>query len=492
MQPYSKIYKSLLIFSLCVIVAFVIQYIYIRFDLCYSYLPDIRGQEKNVVYGIQQTMDGTSNLYRHIDKPPFAFVQYTPVYYFVCAGICKILGLVPGKDVIQIYSTCRLINLILNIGSCLIAFFFLNRLLGVHWIISSLTVSLFLLSSQSHTWAIRPDALKNVFFLLSLTFFVQWLKREKGNWGIFSALFVGLAIFTKQDMVSLPIGFLIFLWLFESKRSFFLYATYLTSFGLMGIITMIIIYGTSIWENLFWAVNNGASFQNAKSIVIGYFGSYIYLIPLGIYSTIIGLIQKDNKIEKLLSMLTVVLFGFSCLATSKSGSLISYFNETNTLIFISISYLISRESIKNSNLALLTACFSLSLLFQIMGSYKPEMERLKISEKLNSCKLQYEESALIGEYLRPKLRSNDQVYTNGPFLKNVLFDHVLIPMDDIILFNQMAGTFDSIPYSTYFKQQKIKFIVLNKNEPLQDIMGQQFENYIPIKSVGSYIIYQHQ
>ena len=490
MQPKLNIYKAVLILSLCLVLAFIFQYIQLRYQLCHSYSPDIRGQEKNVVYGIQQTMDHISNLYRPIDAPPFAFVQYTPIYYFVCAGICKILGMAPGQDVIQIYFTCRLLNLILNIGSCALLFFLLYKLLDTNWIISSLTVALFLLSSQSHTWAIRPDALKNVFFLLSITYFIKWITLEKTNWGILSTLFSALAIFTKQDMVSLPIGLLIYLWFSADKKSFYLYFTYIFGFALIGIIIFSLIYGTSIWENLFWAVNNGASIQTAENIIVGYSGSYIYLIPWGLYAAISGLFQKNTEIEKLLALLIVVLFGFGCLAASKSGSLISYFNETNTVIFISMASLASRESKKYLHILLLTSCLSLCMLFQILSSYKPEMERLRISEEKNCYKIQYDECTAIGQYLKTKLRPNENIYTNDPFLKNILFDHILIPMDDIVLFNRMAGTFDSVPYSNYFKQRKIKYAVFKQSDPLQDIIGQQFENFIPIKSVGSYIIYQ--
>ena len=490
MEKINPIYKSILILTLIFSLFVSFQYLQLRYNLCYSFSPDMRGQEKNVVYGIQQTMTGLQNLYKSIDKPPFAFIQYTPIYYWLCANICNSLELKPGQNLIEIYRTSRLVNLGLNLLSCLLLFYILNNLLGVHWMLTLLACNIFLISTQSHTWSIRPDALKNVIFLGSVLLFLLWRKTELKLFGVLSALAVGLAIFTKQDMVALPIAFLIFLVIYSEKKEWFTYFGWLSIVAIILISLFTLIYGFSIWQNLYWAVNNGSSLANAKGIIVGYFGTYIYFIPLGVFTTFYWLSHKSLVQEKFLAILTLVLFVFGCLATSKSGSLIAYFNETNTAILLSITFFISSYIKQNETIVLFASCLSFGIIFQEMSAYKPEMDRLKGGEIENSEESHYKDVKSLETYFRQIKNKNKVIYSNDPFVKNMLFAHVILPMDDIVFFNMKAGTFDPKPYQDFYQSRKIDFAIFKDSEPHQDILGQQFDNFIPIKTVGRFTLYK--
>ncbi|MBY0424457.1 MAG: hypothetical protein K2Q22_02375, partial [Cytophagales bacterium] len=227
-----------------------------RIHLTYSYSPDLRGQEKNVVYGIQHAINDLPSLYRRIDSPPFAFIQYTPIYYYICAALAKAFQLTPGKNLHDIYVLCRQLNIFLNLCSSFLVFYILFVILKSRWEIALLAGILLLLSSQSHSWAIRPDPLKNVFFLLSLLFYLVWIQNRKIIPAFLSSLSVALAIFTKQDMVVLAMAYLFFAFFYAGRKEFLQYLGVLSGLGIAGLGIFTIIHGVSIWENLYWAVNN--------------------------------------------------------------------------------------------------------------------------------------------------------------------------------------------------------------------------------------------
>jgi hypothetical protein len=250
-----------------------------------------------------------------------------------------------------------------------------------------------------------------------------------------------------------------------------------------------LVYGISIWENLFWAVNNGSTLQNAKGIISGYIGSYIYLIPLGFFVAFYWLSNSTTGEQKMLAILTLVLFAFGCLATTKSGSLIAYFNETNTVMVLAIVLFVSDLLERNPSVYLLTGFLFLAMLYQMTSSYKPEIDRILVSSWTNNESGHYQETQHVGKFLKQKLTQEDKVYTNDPYLKNILFQHVVLPMDDIVQVNINAGTFDRRPYSDFFEGKKIKYAIFRIGEPAQDILGQQFKNFTQLKAVGNFIIY---
>src|SRR5690348_10182121 len=64
---------------------------------------DLGGLERNVAVGIARLLRGES-LYTNPEQPPFAIIQYGPVYYVIVAGICRVLGI--GAERVEAIFLC--------------------------------------------------------------------------------------------------------------------------------------------------------------------------------------------------------------------------------------------------------------------------------------------------------------------------------------------------------------------------------------------------
>ena len=99
--------------SLFTFLVFGIYLIY-RIVLIFYPQPDAGGVENNVIWFIQRLLDGR-HLYTDPESPPYAVAQYTPLYYYITAGIGKIIGISP-EDVLSVFRLSRTVSLICNLG----------------------------------------------------------------------------------------------------------------------------------------------------------------------------------------------------------------------------------------------------------------------------------------------------------------------------------------------------------------------------------------
>ncbi|MBE7174717.1 MAG: hypothetical protein INR73_29375, partial [Williamsia sp.] len=87
--------------------------IYIRVKVIFLVNPDIGGIESNVIYSVLRILAGYP-LYQNPELAPYAITQYSPIYYYLTAGLSRLAGLTPD-DVYEVYAVGRGISLVANV-----------------------------------------------------------------------------------------------------------------------------------------------------------------------------------------------------------------------------------------------------------------------------------------------------------------------------------------------------------------------------------------
>ena len=140
---------------------------------------------------------------------------------------------------------------------------------------------------------ILPDTPQSFFWMLSLLFFIKFIKNKNDNFLLFFGVFVGLALLSKYHAVFLWIGAFIYLFLKE-KKSFFNPKLYF-SLGLSFIIFLPVLVwnfvspysGISYHEN---RVITQGILPNFKNFFPEFFGEIFYNNPFNVFLIVASLV----------------------------------------------------------------------------------------------------------------------------------------------------------------------------------------------------------
>ena len=95
-------------------------YLLYRVMLIYYPQPDAGGVEGNIIYFVQRLLEGQP-LYTDPELPPYAIAQYSPLYYYIVAGVSDLLGF-SADDLLPLYMVSRSVSLFLDLLFIVIIF----------------------------------------------------------------------------------------------------------------------------------------------------------------------------------------------------------------------------------------------------------------------------------------------------------------------------------------------------------------------------------
>ena len=166
------------------------------------------GQEQNVIFGIQTLLLG-EGLYRDPAIPPFVITQYTPIFYQVCAAICRLFGLRPDQ-IREIYMISRLVSAVASLGCCLIVYKLLKRHTALDRTMQLALAFFFPLSIDPWSFIARPDPLYLLFIAAAFLAAMDYAKTARVRMLVVSALLLMAGFYTKQTaMFFFPLPFAI-------------------------------------------------------------------------------------------------------------------------------------------------------------------------------------------------------------------------------------------------------------------------------------------
>ncbi|NIJ53647.1 ArnT family glycosyltransferase [Dyadobacter arcticus] len=511
-KPYSttKIYSfTALLITICFVFTLILRII-----LAKSHHSDLGGVEQNVIYSIQRLLfDG--KIYTDPGYIPFTITQYTPMYHYICGLVAWICGLDPETDIYQLYRIGRGANVIINLLLAFIVFRISFRKLNLSIPLSiALGLGCFVCVFRQG-FTVRPDSLMDFMIILSVYFFLGYLKdRASGRVNlILASVVAATVIFVKQSGVQIPVillSFLVFVGDWKGLKISLL--SFILSFALCAGI-LFLLYKQVFFLNVIGGVANGIDtswfifyvFGNGFKIKILIPAFFVLLITFYRWN-----IFKADIITRFLCFCACAMLAFAGITVLKSGSNVAYFAPFFTVSLLLFAWqlkaLQSQSPTSYYPSIAFTLYFSGICVLNVVHQYK-EVKKLEFDNN-NQTLTREQLAASVAEYVRTNLKPGEYVFANlndesiieesygRRGINNILFKYCLIPELDIFKSsNVKSGVLGYANFRNAILSKTTKYIIESTTpfhfKIIPDLDKIKNSQYRLAKEIGAYKIYEH-
>ncbi|GAB4042435.1 glycosyltransferase family 39 protein [Spirosoma jeollabukense] len=471
--------------------------IYIRVKIIFLVNPDIGGIESNVIFSVLRMMAGYP-LYQNPEQAPYAITQYSPIYYYLTAGLSRLLGFT-SDDVYEVYSAGRCLALLAN-GFYAWGLWKLARRIQLPASVAALVAILafLLLPPQSYG---RPDSLYNVFVIWTIWALVRWnastTTKKLTSDMVLTALLAALGLFSKQSAICLAIivsGYLLF---FSGKpRKAYPFLGFFLLFVGVLYVSFFREAPDLIYANVIRGVSNGIDFVNFRyNLVDHYLRPFSWLVVPGVAISIRYLLFEKGP-RQLIGLATFGLFLFALVTGLKWGSALNYFTEFTGLSCILVADALWQLRTLRSdwaNVGRLGLLMIVALVVPV-NAMNFNWERV-LSKPIDLTP--YKEEQAVAQYVATEMKKYPGclIYStqyNSSYLNAFLFRHCIVPQQDMIIGSAYElRTYDYTDLEQAAKDGRIKFLIARNGEteaPLSPPI--HLANYHPVKSLNGYVIYK--
>lgn len=338
----NSVYSSYLILLFLVVAA--LPLVYFRYNIIFSYSPDVSGSEKNIIYGIQRLLAGLP-LYTDPTQIEFNLIQYTPLYFRVTSMICYLFGIQSG-DPYSIYVVSRTVSLFLVLSSILFYCAVLKRLKFDYLSCFSLAIILLYLHSANILSNSRPDSLLSFFIALFFYSGIRSVQSRHYLWNILAIISALLAFWSKQNGIVLMGCWLLFTMISGGVLKSFLYLILFViaiAFLLLSEQTDLEILKLNLIDGL----RNSIHFEEFRLWIVNRLWPFLPIIFLSLFFCFQWLDFTDQQPQRvklfiLISCLALLFFNFA--SSLKLGSRIGYLTDYLCVAFTA-SYIYIRDLI---------------------------------------------------------------------------------------------------------------------------------------------------
>lgn len=468
--PVSKTFTDKGIIFICILSFFI--YLSYRLIEVFTFHLNISGSEGNVIYFIQRVLDG-SPLYTDPSELPYSIAQYGPLYYYITAGVCKLLG-ISSDSVYMIFVVSRLNCLLLNFLLAGILYLIGKTIFSLSYKRSLFLSFITFLFIEGNSFG-RPDSLEHVMFFASLYFFLLAKKNENNKKLLFkniffAALFAVFAIFSKQSAISLPIIFILFQIFTKGYR---LLITFLILFiSITGILLVGINALTGLREmyrNVVLGLDNGIFWGSYWRDIIFYFYSWYGCLWVFLFIIVYALIKKsNNNLYQYLGFIILGQFIITNLFALKYGATSNYFTNWWITLFIGtiifLQWFINAANSINRNLTFLILFLFLTIK-SLLVIY-PAYSRWK---SFQTSKSYYYSQYNLSQKIISLRKDSQPFYFLAPdsYLPLFLFRHAIIPQYDVFtLASYPRKTFNYADLNKRMISGDIELVILPKDKNL--------------------------
>ncbi|MCW3121272.1 MAG: hypothetical protein JWQ38_764 [Flavipsychrobacter sp.] len=478
----------------------------LRCVLITYYNNNMGGIETNVVYGIQRILLGQP-LYQDPSSGTYAVIQYTPLYFFSSAGIAKVTG-IHAPDVQSIYTLCRILTLVLNLLTILVAAAIIHTW-SFTWRQSLIAATPILVILTTH-YFLRGDSLHLLFFVSAVYAYILFSKQQQTKHLLLAALFSAACIMAKQSGV-LVCGF-IGLSLLMQRR--FLNAVIYSAASLACAFIIAWLCTAGAWmpfyQNAYLGLKNGTDLSFLYNIFISQF--FYELIPCYVLAGLVAYLairKIHDGTFRILSLGIVLAWLFAVITGLKIGSSNNYFVEFLTLLIIALPYLLQSDVAKQVlarpfGIAISTRSFAGFALFVVLTSKTMGLfTAVYIDRSIKNNKEQYlADKALYDYFIRNfHIRPGEHVlFTERNFLDNLFIDYSIMPTKDVVSETYLANaaTFDYSAFTAGLNNGLVRYVVVDEKKkdfnrwyaelPFMKINEQKFK-WVADKSGYSIYVY---
>ena len=462
----------------------------------FAHTPNLGAMESNVIYGIQRLLAGWE-LYTDPAKPPYAILQYTPLYYYLCALLGKLFGVSPD-DLISVLILNRSLSLLFNFLTVLVAYRLITKALALprFWALGA-SLLMFLYLEPAHYG--RPDSLESCCFMMAVYAMMRYVGdgEHSGKWGYIlgAGCAAVLATLAKQNGVILLMVLSVFGGMYGKNKQQ-LGITILAS-GLLGIGGMWWMAGGEwaiLAQNIVQGVNNGIDVLYFLDVVVGEgLGKFFLPFLVGGWAAWTWLGKAPTPKHRLLAWLIVGSFAFALLTGLKWGSIPSYFTDCVNMCLIAGAaqlhslYLRVREKEGYLPFARLLALgLVLTLPLHFTGK---EWGRI-IAEDRSSW---WEEATAVHTFLTQNqyIQPDELLFAHDYLLNLMLFRHATFPQNDIVYCCAWPRkSYDYRDFTSRANEGLISYVIDYKEQPLRPLVDFEFEGFELFKTVDRYAIWR--
>lgn len=492
MKPVELARRALVILILCLMA---IQ-LGFRVRLITDHRVDLGAQEINVVYGIQKIMLGRP-LYEDPEAPPFDVMQYTPAYYFLCAGTGSVVG-IEVNDTYALFLLSRIISLLLTLTTCWLIYLLCRSLGADAWMGVAAAALVFALHSEQ--FYSRIDSLYALFFAAALLVFVRSLRilpaeglAGDGKKWFVCALLCALAFLTKQTGV-LIIGIIgLHLAIERSWRMlgrFTIACALLIAAGL-GLLLMDSA-PEDLWKNTVQGLMNGL----AERPFHHYRDPGVYKFYVGWHLAAVALmwlfLRTGNAVFRFLAVAMILSLLFGVAGSFKQGSGSHYLFEFHLFVVVScVAWLGSRSEPASRLAPILFLTYGLLFMVhrtrQIQAWTGDEAER-SASNRAHVADLRTF-NVLVNDL---GLQPDDRVYvTYRGHLELLLNGQGLLAQKDIIEWST-TPPFDLRAFEQAMSDGTVRYVISENVTDSVRIMGRSYPLFRPIRECEGRIIWSNR
>ena len=502
---------------LAVVIASFLAMLGLRIHLVTAYIPELGGIESNVIYSVQRILDGYP-LYTDPAHPPYSITQYTPLYYYLCWCISKVLH-VDVANVHQVYILSRSVSLVLNLLFAGTAFVILRDIFRVGKGLSFIAFSYVFVYLDEESFS-RPDSLYNLLVLVTIGLFLKSLIERESvpsrGYLIAASLSSVVTIFAKQSGIYLPVILLFFtvFYLKNFRWTLISFSTMILSFSGLFFLSS----GGHVdafLQNTVQGVNNGASLGwFAERIMIEHFQKERFINIVGLFLGFYYLATGPAKAHTFLGLAILGSFAFALVTSVKIGAAPNYFTEFIALTVMAASVFVTSHGIgieSDPARKKLSAHYQpLFLLVFVLFTLPPRFAgkfAKKVVEINHEGEQEYLSNQAIARYLyeTEQLQPDDQVFVTThveDYLNKFLYRNVIFPHKEIVVANP-PGAYDYSAFKQGLENGEVDYVIADLRKGHVDTVGQtvridyrfvgaDFSPYVPIKQMGHYLIFKHQ
>jgi hypothetical protein len=476
---------------------FLLLILVIRIAIVFCYHGQLGGIDNNFDYPVMRLLKSLT-IYPDPEDYPFAVNPYAPLLFYISGAVCQLTGIEAG-DGIQIYFVTRGVCLCCD----LITMYMLYRVMRTGFAIDKLIAGMgalaffYLVSYWGYTLN-RSDSMVLMWFGVIMYVLFCYAGKPSLVQMLILAVLCNLAIFSKQNAIITPafVGALL-LYNRQWKLLFSFLGFFLLLFtGSLFLFTNLYSSG-NFAAHLVYALNNRIDFRwyyinIFKALLQGYM-----IIPFsaGLYLAFRWVFTSSNRTLGALSLITLLVTGWSLGLALKWGSHIGYLHESLFCSTILLAYVLTKTT-----LAALRQKLVLPALFGLLFIFSNSLLQLFfyfLNDRAADKQL-YTHQKEISDHLLKEVAGTDKyvfAYTDyyNDFFKVLLQDKAVLPNTDAVACCTMPdGNFNYSKLKEGFENGRIEFIITEGKDIQNTFVTIPLTRYKPIAEMHGYIIMRYQ
>lgn len=455
--------------------------LWLRWNLLHQHRVELGGVELNVIHGIQKVMLGQA-LYEDTEEPPFDVIQYTPMYYLVCAGIGKAIGLA-GDDARANFLVSRWVSLFAWLLTGLLVYRACRAAGAAAWS-SAVAAGVTLCCAWEQSFS-RMDSVVLATSAATVLYVIKWSVTDELRMLRIAAVVAVIGVFTKQSgavLMAAPVIHLVLARKWAPLRAVLLTMGIAVAAGIA--VTLLLGTPWAFYQNTVLGLRNG--FSSMLYRVLFDPATYKYFIGWHILLLIIvyHAFRSDNAPLRFLGLTVALSLAFALITGSKYGSALNYMQESLMLTFIGTAVLLAHVVQRNWHSWL---AWSFAVYGGLFAAYRTNVTLTSYSEgepDASNAQLLHDDEA-VRDVLKNELalKPDEKIFiTYRGYLELFFTGQSMLTQKDIVTYSR-EPLFDYTAFHRAMTDGTVRFVIMDGPPRPVTYLDSTYAGWEPIRTV---------